>query len=218
MDAKSVCQPNITYIPPLLMSRNFHFRHLSNEIKILEDQRSAFIKCAIFHKDAKDLKMSTSPSIDVYIFHTAVNFCTFLTLFLHNNSQKNNCQFNLEYVRCHMKYLFYPYVLKFVSSGFYWNKLGQLWTHMPSFITINWQILIIPLFQWISDRKTSKITKNYISMAKLLLCGFRGNFLEKIILLHFFSRIFSPINLFITYEFIIFKLAENQLIKCQKGY
>lgn len=87
MDAKSVCQPNITYIPPLLMSRNFHFRHLSNEIKILEDQRSAFIKCAIFHKDAKDLKMSTSPSIDVYIFYTAVNFCTFLTIFLHNNSQ-----------------------------------------------------------------------------------------------------------------------------------
>lgn len=59
------------------MSRNFHFRHLSNEIKILEDQRSAFIKCAIFHKDAKDLKMSTSPSIDVYIFYTAVTFLTF---------------------------------------------------------------------------------------------------------------------------------------------
>lgn len=38
-------------------------------------------------------------------------FCTI-------NHRKNNCQFNLEYVRCHMKYLFYPYVLKFVSSGF----------------------------------------------------------------------------------------------------
>lgn len=145
-------------------------------------------------------------------------FALFWHYFCTITHRKNNCQFNLEYVRCHMKYLFYPYVLKFVSSGFYWNKLGQLWTHMPSFITINWQILIIPLFQWISDRKTSKITKNYISMAKLLLCGFRGNFLEKIILLHFFPRIFSPINLFITYEFIIFKLAENQLIKCQKGY
>lgn len=214
MDAKSVCQPNITYIPPLLMSRNFHFRHLSNEIKILEDQRSAFIKCAIFHKDAKDLKMSTSPSIDVYIFYTAVNFCTFLTIFLHNNLvnltlSMSDVIWNIFFTRTYLNL----FLLDFI-----WNKLGQLWTHMPSFITINWQILIIPLFQWISDRKTSKITKNYISMAKLLLCGFRGNFLEKIILLHFFSRIFSPINLFITYEFIIFKLAENQLIKCQKGY
>lgn len=113
--------------------------------------------------------------------------------------RKNNCQFNLEYVRCHMKYLFYPYLNLFLLD-FIWNKLGQLWTHMPSFITINWQILIIPLFQWISDRKTSKITKNYISMAKLLLCGFRGNFLEKSYFCIFFLGFFpqsifsSPMN------------------------
>lgn len=65
----------------------------------------------------------------------------------------------------------------------------------PSFITINCQILIIPLFQWISDGKTSKITKNYISMAKLLLCDFRGNFLEN----HtsaFFSSDFFPQSIF----------------------
>lgn len=48
-----------------------------------------------FIRMLKTWKMSTSSSIDVYIFYTAVNFCTFLTLVLHNNLQKKKIIVNL---------------------------------------------------------------------------------------------------------------------------